>query len=191
MQFQDDREIAEAVKIYQQISPRRRILEIGSAWGDTLQLWLEHAEPNATVISIDLLFPPGDHRREEQIRRHSVVWPSWAEDLKHRLRVFENSSQDERVIQSTQAIMPEIDWLFIDGDHTYEGCRADYENYGPRVRPGGIIAIHDIIGGIRPDIEHQPGVIRFWSEIREGRHYAEIALCGGTNYGIGLIYVTA
>jgi hypothetical protein len=37
--------------------------------------------------------------------------------------------------------------LFIDGDHTYEGVRRDFEMYSPLVRKGGIIAFHDIYPG--------------------------------------------
>jgi predicted O-methyltransferase YrrM len=36
-----------------------------------------------------------------------------------------------------------IDLLFIDGDHSYEGCLADMEAWLPRVRPGGWVAFHD------------------------------------------------
>jgi hypothetical protein len=34
--------------------------------------------------------------------------------------------------------------LFIDGDHTYDGVRQDYEMYAPLVRPGGLVGFHDI-----------------------------------------------
>jgi predicted O-methyltransferase YrrM len=36
-----------------------------------------------------------------------------------------------------------IDLLFLDGDHSYEGCRADAEVWLSRVRPGGILVMHD------------------------------------------------
>lgn len=36
-----------------------------------------------------------------------------------------------------------IDLLFIDGDHSYEGVKADYENWAPYVKKGGFIAFHD------------------------------------------------
>jgi len=39
------------------------------------------------------------------------------------------------------------DFLFIDGDHTYEGVEGDFEMYSPLVRRGGIIAFHDIVPG--------------------------------------------
>lgn len=39
----------------------------------------------------------------------------------------------------------QLDFLFIDGDHTYEGVRRDFLNYRTLVREGGIIAFHDIV----------------------------------------------
>ena len=42
-----------------------------------------------------------------------------------------------------------IDFLFIDGDYTYEGVRKYYEMYSPLVENGGIIAFHDICPSLR------------------------------------------
>jgi predicted O-methyltransferase YrrM len=36
-----------------------------------------------------------------------------------------------------------IDLLFIDADHTYEAIKQDWSDWFPKVRPGGIIALHD------------------------------------------------
>jgi len=36
-----------------------------------------------------------------------------------------------------------IDLIFIDGDHSYEACRADIAAWAPFVKPGGVIAFHD------------------------------------------------
>jgi hypothetical protein len=36
-----------------------------------------------------------------------------------------------------------LDFVFIDADHSYEGCRADIENWLPKVRAGGFISGHD------------------------------------------------
>jgi MMP 1-O-methyltransferase len=33
--------------------------------------------------------------------------------------------------------------LWIDGDHSYAGVKADVEAWVPFVRPGGVIAFHD------------------------------------------------
>ena len=38
-----------------------------------------------------------------------------------------------------------IDFLFIDGDHTYEGVKRDFEMCSLLVRKGGIIAFLDTV----------------------------------------------
>ena len=37
-----------------------------------------------------------------------------------------------------------IDFLFIDGDHTYEGVKQDFNMYKHLVKPGGWVSFHDI-----------------------------------------------
>ncbi len=37
-----------------------------------------------------------------------------------------------------------VDFLFLDGDHRYEAVRRDFELYAPLVRPGGLVAFHDV-----------------------------------------------
>jgi len=36
-----------------------------------------------------------------------------------------------------------FDFVFIDGDHSYEGLKADWEGWKKLMTPGGIIALHD------------------------------------------------
>lgn len=36
-----------------------------------------------------------------------------------------------------------LDLVFIDADHSYEGCKSDIEAYYDKVKPGGIISGHD------------------------------------------------
>jgi hypothetical protein len=38
---------------------------------------------------------------------------------------------------------PPFDFLFIDAGHDYADVERDFADYGPLVRPGGIIAFHD------------------------------------------------
>ena len=40
-----------------------------------------------------------------------------------------------------------IDLVHIDGDHSYEGCKADINRWTPWVRKGGIVAFHDYNSG--------------------------------------------
>lgn len=54
--------------------------------------------------------------------------------------------------------------VFVDGDHTYEGARADYERWRDLVAPGGHLLFHDAVdtGGWG---NHYPGVARLVDEI--------------------------
>jgi len=38
-----------------------------------------------------------------------------------------------------------LELLFIDGDHSYEGAKADFERWGAFVRPGGHLLFHDAV----------------------------------------------
>ena len=56
-----------------------------------------------------------------------------------------------------------IDVLFIDGDHTYAGVKADFDLWSPLVRPGGLVIFHDILPH-----KHVAGceVDRLWGELK-------------------------
>jgi predicted O-methyltransferase YrrM len=67
---------------------------------------------------------------------------------------FHNTQRYESKIICVQGYSTEVaekvrgnasafDFLFIDGDHSYEGCRKDWDIYSPFVRSGGIIVFHD------------------------------------------------
>ena len=40
-------------------------------------------------------------------------------------------------------IIKDIDFLFIDGDHSIESCKFDFENFEKDLKPGGFLAFHD------------------------------------------------
>ena len=61
----------------------------------------------------------------------------------------------------------ELELLFIDGDHSYDGAKADFERWGAFVRPGGQLLFHDAVdsGGYG---NVYPGVARVVDEIGAG-----------------------
>jgi hypothetical protein len=53
-----------------------------------------------------------------------------------------------------------IDLLHIDGLHTYEAVKEDFENWYPKVKPGGVILFHDVFARIMDF-----GAWKFWQEL--------------------------
>lgn len=46
-----------------------------------------------------------------------------------------------------------LDFVFIDGDHSYAGCLADIEAWAPKVKAGGLIGGHDYGDTEQGDVE--------------------------------------
>ncbi|MGH7197662.1 MAG: class I SAM-dependent methyltransferase [Candidatus Omnitrophota bacterium] len=60
-----------------------------------------------------------------------------------------------------------VDFLWIDGDHSYQGVRADFEHWIGALRPGGHVLFHD-------DHIGQPGVQRFMRELEREKSLDKI-----------------
>jgi predicted O-methyltransferase YrrM len=137
-------------------SEPRCVLEIGRGNGGTLYLLARAAAPDALLVSLDLR----DHDRA-----HSRLFGSFARgDQRVVVRLADSQSEETRDSVATLFGARQLDLLFIDGDHAYEGVRRDYELYAPLVRPGGLIAFHDIVDGPESAVG---GVPRFWREVKE------------------------
>ena len=44
------------------------------------------------------------------------------------------------------SMLPQLDFVYIDGNHNYECVKADIENYYPLVKAGGFFGGHDLFG---------------------------------------------
>ena len=160
------------------------VVEIGTASGGTLFLLAQTAAPHALLISIDLpraMFGGGYARWRAPLYR-SFAGPN------QRIELIRGDSHDaatfERVVELLNGAA--VDVLFVDGDHRYEGVKADFERYGKLVAEDGIVAFHDIVPG---ETEFVGGVPNFWQEVRKGRDARELVDDWDRgSCGIGLIF---
>lgn len=66
--------------------------------------------------------------------------------------IIQGMSDDPAIIKAASA--SEYDLLLIDGDHSFDGVRKDFENFGPMVREGGVILFDDYGVNEWPDIKN-------------------------------------
>lgn len=124
-----------ADKMRELITPMegRRILEIGTGWGESAKFFSE-LKPDWTIYTIDAFGMYGDGRIYDHFD-HAAVKKINEGLGPNVIQVLGNSSKVPWELA--------IDVLFIDGDHTREGCYADFRNYGPHVVKGGFIVFDD------------------------------------------------
>ena len=91
-------------------------LEIGVNLGKSLWLARQVAPKDTEVWGIDLLVDPGIPGARFIQGDSSQVAKAWDKP---------------------------IGVLFIDGNHSYEGCKADIDNYYPHMAKGGVMLFHD------------------------------------------------
>lgn len=180
--LQNEWEFERLLALYIELQPKN-IMEIGSFYGGTLWFWLTHSVGFNKVITLDYPVPPSDGRYEEMMKCRSQ-WDSWTKQVgvKEFHNVIGDSTSQESKNKVNSIIKEgELDFLFIDGGHTYDVVKSDYETYSKYVRKGGIIAFHDVIG-----LEE---VRQYWNELKQGKPYVEISHNTSVGWGIGVLFV--
>jgi len=160
------------------------MLEIGTANGGTLFLFNQVADPRAMIISMDL---PGGPFGGGYPSWKSIIYKRFKK-RGQRLYLIRGDVHNQQTLDNVKSILngETLGFLFVDGDHTYEGVKMDFEMYAPLMKDGGIIALHDIVPG---PAERVGGVPRFWKEIKT--KYVNLEIVKNQNQGgcgIGIIF---
>ena len=182
--FQIRNEIHGLLKILEKEKPDL-MLEVGTANGGTLFLLSKIASDNATILSIDL--PNGSFGGDYYPDWKIPLYKSFA-TKKQNIHLIRKDSHDVNTVNQIKKLLgnKKLDFLLIDGDHTYEGVKRDFELYSPLVAACGIIAFHDINPGPKDLVG---GVPEFWKEISPMYTYLEIVDNDNSDsYGIGLLF---
>ena len=176
-------EIKTMLRLLNQARPKY-ILEIGTGNGGTLFLF-SRVPSASTIISIGL------HKAQ-----FGGDYSPWKKQLyesfalsNQRIIPLRVNSHDPATVQLVKTLLGNtlVDFLFLDGDHTYDGVKADFELYSPLVKEGGIIAFHDIM---THPTKTNCEVDKLWKELRENYRHAEIISRPGQDWaGIGIIYL--
>lgn len=179
---QKEREIFTLLKKMKENSTKN-ILEIGTILGGTLFLFSNVTKPDGKIISIDLpagLFGGGYPEWK------MPFYQSFARKQQTLVLLRCDSHSSTAVNSVIQTLQDEkLDFVFIDGDHTYEGVKADFNLYSPFVKKGGMIAFHDVATG---STEKVGGVPKFWGELKQSYRHLEIIENQGQGFGIGIVF---
>ena len=104
-------------------------LEIGVAAGGTTY-HIDHFFTPANIILID------DNMHQKASLRAEIL-----RGIPHKEIIGRSGS--ESVLKEFTALNIKFDLIIIDGDHTYEGVKADVDNYVPFLADGGLLMFHD------------------------------------------------
>ena len=120
---------------------KKRLAEIGVFHGVTTRLLRTAMAPDGVLLAIDPFF-----RSDFGLRGYG-----WARLIAHsqvrkvsngRVLWIETMGKDAPGDPRVQAAVP-LDFVFFDGDHSYEGMQEDWTAWRPHLAPGAIACFHD------------------------------------------------
>jgi len=170
--LQVDIELAMMMHLYAKQQPKR-VLEIGSWDGGTLQQWLT-GQPDI-LVAID------------ENHRNAAAYDEWVPPGTD-LVLGTGLSQSPEMVELMQEYAP-YDWVFIDGDHSEPACEADVQNTLPLMEKGGVMLLHDIT---EEETSTQPsGPMRCFQRLQKD-HESMSFVCGQKfpwTAGIGVVFI--
>jgi len=160
--------------------------EIGGLSGGTLFLFCTALPAGARALSVDLKYTPSQLAAQPLFARSG-----------QQVSCMQANSHAPETLQRIREWLggQKLDFLFIDGDHTYGGVLNDFRMYAPLVREGGSIAFHDIMQDFKTRYGKETWawtgeVPVFWSRLKQAYpdQTTEIVEDSGQDgLGIGLL----
>lgn len=157
------------------------VVELGTHYGVSFFAFCEAAEafsPKSSVYAVDTW--EGDaHAGSYGESVYQQVYSYW----------FKMHRRTSSLIRSTfdeaSSYFPDgsVDLLHIDGLHTYEAVKHDFETWLPKMKKGAVVLFHDI--NVR---ERGFGVWLLWDQLCHDHQYASYTINNG--YGLGILILS-
>lgn len=126
-----------------------KAVEIGSRYGASAILWKQEI-PNLDLTCID---PYRAYHRVSQERQDLIYKGACENAEKHGFKILRKASLDA-VDQFEDG---SLDWVNIDGDHTFDAAVQDIIRWAHKVREGGLVLVHDYcafgMSGVMPAVD--------------------------------------
>jgi predicted O-methyltransferase YrrM len=126
----------------------------------------EHAENILNELNVKKLYCV-DPYIQEQEDYNSEFWNNLTSEEVERIAVKRLSKFKKRYVKihpSNANCIKNIDFVYIDGDHSYQGAKKDIEIYYPKLKKGGIIGGHNFETCKRYNYGVIPAVLEFIKE---------------------------
>jgi len=133
---------------------KKRIVEIGVFHAVNTGLFRRLCSPDGIVFGIDP-FPKGRlgislhkliaHKEVNKIKNATICW-------------LEMTGMEAAKWYAREEQFP-IDFLFVDGDHSYESIKEDWSGWSHLIARNGIVALHDSCSSSSRNIENAGSVI--------------------------------
>ena len=132
-------------------SPSPVVVELGS-WKGKSSVVISHAlagKPGAKLYCIDPFNADGDADSVDHYQFRQANQPyTLREIFDSNVRKYGNASVVEALLGYSTDKAEEwdkpVDMLFIDANHEYEAALRDFQDWVPFIKPGGILAMHDV-----------------------------------------------
>jgi predicted O-methyltransferase YrrM len=145
----------ERYKLFELAQGKKKILEIGSYLGASATCFGAAASAQTKIYCIDTW---NNDAMTEGKRETFTAFSENTAPFKSSIVPVRGFSTN--VIDQVKGLTPDLDLLFIDGDHSYEGAKADWEGYKSFLKKGSVVVFHDIGWAegvqrvIREDVQH-------------------------------------
>ncbi len=130
-----DGEVEFLQDLARQLRPFGKIINIGAGAGTSCLAFLE-ARDDLNVITVDIqadASPLGGLASERNALEGAGLW-----GIPRHRQIHGDSKEVGRAWDEGP-----VDLVFIDGDHSYEGCAGDVRAWAPHLRSGGFLVFHD------------------------------------------------